>query len=363
VPRARVSAGLTVGVGTLNSASKFRVLAGKLLVMLVGRIFLGVWGVAMLACGCRMPGGVGGLQGRGVPEGMVRVPSGVCERGDWSGEGYADERPVAGLRVQGFYMDRFEVSWGLWMEVYEWALGQGYEFGEVYPFHPGRELSHPVCFVSWHDAVKWCNARSEMEGREPVYMGDEDWTEVYRAGLLDLAEGMVRWGGDGYRLPTELEWEWAARGGLERQHYPWSSGGEDFERFLDGGKANYWGSGDPWETESDCATSPAGYYDGMQEPLGRDMANGYGLYDMSGNVNEWCWDWYLDTWYGEAVEVLEENLRGPERGYGRVLRGGSWISSPKYVRVSARYMSGPEYRCHCYGFRCVVAEGQGGLGQ
>ncbi len=189
-------------------------------------------------------------------------------------------------------------------------------------------------------------------GRRSIGRGYWIWRRGWCGGVVMGIVCRRSWSGSGRRA-----------GGVERQHYPWSSGGEDFERFLDGGKANYWGSGDPWETESDCATSPAGYFDGMQEPSGRDMANGYGLYDMSGNVNEWCWDWYLDTWYGEAVEVLEENLRGPERGYGRVLRGGSWISSPKYARVSARYMSGPEYRCHCYGFRCVVAEGQGGLGQ
>jgi formylglycine-generating enzyme required for sulfatase activity len=294
-----------------------------------------------------------------IPAGMVLIPSGVCDLGDWSGEGYSDERPVRPVVVEAFFMDRTEVSWELWNEVFSWGRAHGYAFGEDYDFHPARQRNHPVCFVSWYDAVRWCNARSEKEGRQPVYTIDGGRQEVFRQGRVDLASAMVRWCADGYRLPTELEWEWAARGGLARQHYPWVSPDRDFARHLDGSRANYWESGDPWESEADCGTSPVHYFDGRFSMGGKDMANGYGLYDMAGNVAEWCWDWYLDTWYANPVSA-ESNTRGPAVGYGRVLRGGSWISSPKYCRVSARYMSAPDYRCHCYGFRCVVGTvGQG----
>lgn len=288
-----------------------------------------------------------------IPEGMVLIPGGLCERGDWSGEGYPDERPARRVEVDAFYMDRTETSWAAWDDVFQWATAHGYAFGEDYAFHPGRERSHPVCYVSWYDAVKWCNARSEMEGRVPVYRANEAGSEVLRQGEMDPTAAMVRWRSNGYRLPTELEWEWAARGGLVRQHYAWASAGEGFERYLDGSRANYWESGDPWESEADCSTSPVGFFDGRSPEAAEDMANGYGLYDVTGNVSEWCWDWYLDTWYADPASG-EANTRGPAAGYGRVLRGGSWISSAKYSRVSARYMSAPSYRCHCYGFRCVV---------
>jgi len=293
--------------------------------------------------------------GSGVPFGMALIPSGSCDRGDWSGEGYSDERPVHTVEVDAFFMDRTEVSWKLWDEVFSWARVHGYEFGEDYAFHPSRHRDHPACSVSWYDAVRWCNARSEKEGREPAYWMDEGCQQVFRQGEVELTSAMVRWHADGYRLPSELEWEWAARGGKVRQHYPWPSPGEGFARHLDGNRANYWASGDPWESESDCGTSPVRHFDGHASTGGKDMVDGYGLYDMAGNVSEWCWDWYLDTWYANPVSGTS-NTRGPAAGYGRVLRGGSWISNAKYCRVSARYMSAPSYRCHCYGFRCVVGK-------
>jgi len=284
--------------------------------------------------------------------GMVLIPAGSYDRGDASGEGYADEQPVRRCRVDGFLMDRTEITWAHWNEVFAWAITNGYEFDASYQFHPDRSPEHPVCGVTWYDAVKWCNARSEREELVPVYWTDPEQTQVYRTGQVDLTEAMVRWESDGYRLPTETEWEWAARGGLEHQHFPWPSPGPDFLRYLDGSRANYWESGDPWESEADCATSPVGYFARTEPATAQESQHGYGLVDLIGNVAEWCWDWYLEDWYADPASA-GLNPRGPGWGHGRVLRGGSWISRPKYCRVSARYMSAPHFRCHCYGLRCV----------
>jgi formylglycine-generating enzyme required for sulfatase activity len=287
---------------------------------------------------------------------LVFIPGGVLRMGDHSGAGYADERPVHEVRLNAFYIDRSEVPWAFWHEVYDWAVAAGYEFEGAEAIEPPLAVDHPVCNVTWYDAVKWANARSERAGRTPVYYTDARRRTVYRAGQIDLPSNAVDWEADGYRLPTEAEWEWAARGGLTSEHYPWPSPGRDFASHIDGGRANYWQSGDPYDGERVCASTPVAYYQGGQHPPGNDMANGYGLYDMAGNVAEWCWDWYDDKWYA-APGATVDNTRGPPRGPGRVIRGGSWISSDKYCRVAVRYMSAPGFRCHCYGLRLVVGRG------
>jgi formylglycine-generating enzyme required for sulfatase activity len=288
-----------------------------------------------------------------VPPGMARIPGGLLVRGDVTGVGYRDERPVSSLAVDGFAMDRFEVSWGLWTEVVAWARDRGYEFDMGDDEHAPARPEHPVCNVSWFDAVKWCNARSEKAGRTPVYYTSSDRTEVYRRGQVPLGAEMVLWDAGGFRLPTEAEWEWAGRGGLPGNQYPWPSAGTNYAALMDPRRANFWESGDPWESDADCATWPSEPGSSGEWGGWGGAPNGYGLNNMAGNVAEWCWDWYLDGWYGDP-ESRRANTRGPPAGYGRVLRGGSWISNPRYCRVSARYMSAPDYRCHCYGFRCVV---------
>ena len=286
---------------------------------------------------------------------MVHVPVGEIEMGDAHGTGYRDERPVHRVFVSGFNIAKTEVTQAQWDDVAAWARTNGYAF-EGFERCPRHKPAHPICNVSWHDAVKWANARSEKEGRAPVYYLDAAQREVYRRGLSDVPAQGVKWSAPGYRLPTEAEWEKAARGGLKGHQYPWPSNGPDFTRFFDGSKANFWQSGDPFESEADCATSPAGYFDGRQLPAGTNMTNGFGLYDMAGNAFEWCWDLYHDTWY-DRPEAGHPDPRGPPTGHGRVLRGGSWISSDKYCRVAVRYVSEPSYRCHCYGFRLVVSGG------
>ena len=183
--------------------------------------------------------------------------------------------------VDAFYMDVHEVTVG---QFREFVNQSGYDYpeywDEVATYSPGNE--YPMIYVSWHDATAY-----------------------------------AKWAGK--RLPFEAEWEYAARGGLKGKEYPWGD-----QESLARDYANYHGIGgkDKWEY---CA------------PVGSFEANGYGLYDMVGNVWEWCQDWY-DS--GERT---------------RVLRGGNWFNSTNPLRVAYRSKSAPNFRLYIYGFRCVVS--------
>ena len=283
------------------------------------------------------------------PAGMAMIDSGPFEMGD----NYPDQPrsgspyPVHEVMVSLFYMDRYEIPWKQWNLVREWALTNGYT-----DLHIGFAAAdnHPVTQITWYDAVKWCNARSEKEGLMPVYFTDSDHLDVYQTADVDLDATQVNWLGNGYRLPTEAEWEKAARGGLSGHHYPWPSFGGDYASHWDGSKGNAYNSGDPF----DNGTTPIGYYNGAQAPDGSDMANGYGLYDMAGNVNEWCWDWHDDDYYARSPD---HDPRGPDSSpHGRrSVRGGewSWLSGGEDQRCSYRDNHSPSGSYDYNGFRCV----------
>jgi len=242
------------------------------------------------------------------PTGMVYLT------GRWQELGFVDggDAPNRTNYVSGFYIENYEVSAGLWREVYNWATnGHGYDFstnwwaGASYDGTNTQAFgsdSHPVVNVSFYDCIKWCNARSEMDGLTPVYYTDSVLETVVRTGNPNITSDKVRWDdADGYRLPTETEWEIAARGGLPVTNlYPWGSS-------IDGTNANYRNSGDPF----DNGTTPVGYYSGF--------ANAFGLFDVAGNVAEWCWDRYI----ADPGTDLEDP-RGPDSGTDRMARGGSW---------------------------------------
>ncbi len=285
------------------------------------------------------------------PVNMTLVTAGPYTMGNgFSGEigAYTVDQESHVVHVQSIYMDRFEVTGALWKEVADWAKDNGYpdlcagsEGFATSGAADDRSL-HPIVDVTWHDCVKWCNARSESEGLMPVYFTDAAQVDVYRAGSCALRSENVDWKANGYRLPTEAEWEKAAQGNREDQLFPWGDR-------IDGSCANYWNSGDPF----DNGTTPVGYYNGRQKIKGftkvKDMMNDYALYDMNGNVYEWCWDRH-----GHVGTNAVDNPVGPDVGDFRTLRGGCWKSMfEASLRCTYRNHLRPEASAPYVGFRCV----------
>ena len=279
------------------------------------------------------------------PSGMALMPAGSFTMGNtFSSEGFNHEVPTHSVYVSAFYMDRYEVTKALWDEVKAWNGGNGYGYSSGSGL--GKAASHPVHTVSWYDGVKWCNARSQKEGLVPCYYTDAGLTTVYKTG--DVTP-YVNWGANGYRLPTEAEWEKAARGGASGQRFPWGN-------TITHGQANYYSS-----TSYAYDISPTrGYHltfnDGVTpytSPAGYFAPNGYGLYDMAGNVWEWCWDWY-----GSYSSGLQTDPRGPTSGSYRVYRGGIWDDYAIICRSAYRSYYYPTYRYDGIGFRSVRPAGQ-----
>ena len=275
------------------------------------------------------------------PLGMVWIDGGEVELGQ---TGIAT--PVHTNFISGFWMDETEVTYGKWKEVYNWALANGCTFDSA---GSGKTNNHPVQTVNWYDCVKWCNARSQKEGLTPCYYIDPIYFNLYKTGDQNISNSWVNWSASGYRLPTEAEWEKAARGGRQRRLFPW--GGDTIQHAL----ANY----DATTNTYSYDTNPTqGYHPdfltgGMPftSSVGCFPGNGYGLHDMAGNVREWCWDWYAD--YSPTYQI---DPRGPgvgQYGLSRVLRGGSWIDTATYLRCANQINNAPGNATADLGFRCV----------
>jgi formylglycine-generating enzyme required for sulfatase activity len=240
--------------------------------------------------------------------------------------------------VSAFYMAETEVTLSQWQVVYFWAKDNGYSDLVA---GSGKGPDHPVHNISWYQIVKWCNARSQQAGLTPVYYTDDAQTTVYKTGNIDVTNVQVKWTANGYRLPTEAEWEKAARGGLSGQRFPW---GNTINQNL----ANYNGN-----TALTYDLGPNGYNaigsvggtSPATSPVASFAENGYGLHDMAGNVFEWCWDWF-GTPYAEGTDP-----RGIASGTYRVLRGGSCYFDSNVCRAALRSISLPENVFDYSGFR------------
>ena len=222
----------------------------------------------------------------------IHIPAGWFSMG--SDVGQAVEAPVHRVWVDSFDMAATQVT----VEGYACfldATGSGPP-----PYWGDRDFSHPqqpVVAVSWYDAVAYCTWLSAMTGSY-------------------------------YRLPTEAEWERAARGGAETMLFPWGNDPPQSRPFYQ----------DRWKTGP--------------EPVGQSQPNGYGLFEMCENVHEWCSDWFDAGYYAISPE---RNPQGPEEGTRKASRGGSWRHHIKVSRCSARSSIPPEFQYADYGFRVVCS--------
>ncbi len=234
---------------------------------------------------------------------MALIPGGTFVMGD--AKGPPDTQPAHEVTVSAFYMDTREVT----QAMYEDLIGNN-------PAKFDGE-QNPMEQIRWTQAVRYCNARSEKEGLKPCY--DEDtWACDFTA--------------NGYRLPTEAEWEYACRAGTTTKH----SFGDDPQTL----KSHAW-----FKANSDKKT----------HPVGAKTPNPWGLWDMYGNVAEWCNDWYAEDYYRSSPH---NDPRGPDTGTKRVLRGGAWTSPPEKCSSVYRMSDAPALPDVClgyddYGFRCV----------
>lgn len=258
---------------------------------------------------------------------MIDIPSLTFTRG--SDEPLTDilEQTAHDVTVSAFRLAMFEFTFRQWEGLEPYAISLGYTFestvymGGQAPQSPRvSDENHPAVGITWRDAVLICNAMSELAGLTPVYYTDDTHTSVLREVVSDVPPSHVNWSADGYRLPTEAEWQAGAAGGATTT-FPW---GDD----ISCANANYLCHSNPEATGS--------------TEVGAYPPNGYGLYDVAGNAREWTWDWL--GLYTADPKTDPRGPASPNEAFlpGRVVRGGTWGSyTGLRVRLEARAFEAP----------------------
>jgi len=238
---------------------------------------------------------------------MVQIPEGTLA---W---------PTATITLSAFKMGKYEVT----QAQYQAVMGNNPSSFRSSPATGEVQSKRPVEYVTWYDAVEFCNKLSETEELTPVYTITGRTPEVGYP--ITSATVTVNWEADGYRLPTEAQWEYACRAGSTTN---WYFGNNESEL------GNY-----AWYSANSNSRT---------HEVGKKLPNAFGLYDMHGNVWEWCWDWY-----GDYPTTDQVDYKGAVSGSGRVVRGGCWYDSAGYTLSSLRYYNNPFVRNSSFGFRVV----------
>ena len=278
------------------------------------------------------------VQAPSTPPGMVAIPGGTFEMGNHGGGNWPEEQPVHSVTLDDFYMDTYEVSntqfvdflnasnvsvigsdvyqvGGAGKLILNLSHGINYSSG-TFSFDAGKD-HQPAAHLTWYGATLYCNYISTVNGLALCY---------------DATTFACDFTADGFRLPTEAEWEYASRGGYHNPYY-------DF----------------PWGSDSFSGSYANGLLSNHDRTIdvGSYAPNGYGLYDMAGNVGEWCNDWYDSGYYAISPTA---NPTGPAGGSDRVLRGGGWQAPPPYLRSSSRQSYYPTRAFNNIGLRVVAAQ-------
>jgi len=244
---------------------------------------------------------------------MVEIPEGTLT---W---------PNAVITLSSFKMGKFVVT----QELYQAVMGTNPSNFSSNPADGETQGKRPVEYVTWFDTIEFCNKLSEREGLTPVY---EITGRTPATGYpITAATVTPTWTNNGYRLPTEAQWEYACRAGSTADYGMGASNTQITEANL----VNY-----AWYDVNASG--------GMTHEAGKKTANAWGLYDMHGNVWEWCWDWY-----GDYPTTAQTDYIGADTGYFRVVRGGSWEDSAASTRSAIRGVGNPDVWYYNYGFRLV----------
>jgi formylglycine-generating enzyme required for sulfatase activity len=305
-------------------------------------VFTYVFSLAMIV-GCGRKGHDGMVK---VPDDMVFVKGGTFQMG--SNDGESDEKPIHSVTVSDFYIGKYEVTQKEWQDV----MGNNPSLTDR-----GIGDNHPVNQVTWYGILVFYNKLSMKEGFTPVYSisgstNPDNWGNVPTSGNSTWDAVTCNWNANGYRLPTEAEWEYAARGGstgspttyagsnnIDKVAWYASNSGDkiiDADYIKKTDTENF----DKRILDNGCKT----------HPVGTKKPNELGIYDMSGNVWEWCWDWY-----GSYSSSSQTNPRSSISGSYHALRGGSWYSYVYRCRIASRMYNYPHGRSYVNGFRLARA--------